>query len=63
MIPYNLFLNRTRIIIDSTYRVTPECIETEKEKLPYDYLVISTGIDYPINLKNTKNVFVIKIRS
>ena len=60
MIPYSLFLKRTRVITDPIQHVTPECIETKKEKLPYDYLVISTGIDYPIYLKNKKDVFPIK---
>jgi NADH dehydrogenase FAD-containing subunit len=60
MIPYNKFLKRTRIITDSLCHVTPEFIETKKETLPYEYLVISTGIDYPIFLKNKKNVFTIK---
>ena len=60
MIPYRLFLKRTRLITDPIHHVTPECIETKKEKLPYDYLVISTGIDYPIFLKNKKDVFPIK---
>jgi NADH dehydrogenase FAD-containing subunit len=60
MIPYNKFLKRTRILTDPLCYVNPECIETKKEALPYDYLVISTGIDYPIFLKNKKNVFTIK---
>ena len=60
MIPYNQFLNHTHVINDTITHVTPECIETKKEKLLYDYLVISTGIDYPIFLKNKKNVFTVK---
>jgi NADH dehydrogenase FAD-containing subunit len=60
IIPYKQFLKHARLITDPIHHVTPECIETEKEKLPYDYLVISTGIDYPIFLKNTKDVFTIK---
>jgi NADH dehydrogenase FAD-containing subunit len=60
MIPYNKFLKRTRIITDPLRYVTPEVIETKKETLPYESLVISTGIDYPIFLKNKRNVFTIK---
>ncbi len=59
-IPYSLFLNRTRVVTDPIHHVTPEGIETKKKKLHYDYLVISTGIDYPISLKNKKDVFPIK---
>jgi NADH dehydrogenase FAD-containing subunit len=60
MIPYNKFLKRTRIITDSLLHVTPEVVETKKVTLPFESLVISTGIDYPIFLKNKKNVFTIK---
>jgi NADH dehydrogenase FAD-containing subunit len=60
IIPYRQFLNRTRIITDIIRNVTPEYVETEKEKLVYEYLVVSTGIDYPVFLKNKENVFTIK---
>jgi NADH dehydrogenase FAD-containing subunit len=60
IIPYSKVLRKSRIITDSHAKVTPEYVQTKKEKIPYDYLVISTGIDYPIFLKNKKNVFTVK---
>ena len=59
-IPFTQFLKNTRIITDSIVQVTPELIEITKERLPFDYLVIATGIDYPIFLDDTEHVFTIK---
>ncbi|DAC71635.1 MAG TPA: hypothetical protein DSN98_09385 [Thermoplasmata archaeon] len=60
IVPFAQFLNHSRIITDPVLQVTPKFVETEKEKLTFDYLVISTGIEYPIFLDNTQNVFTIK---
>jgi len=60
IVPFKNFLKRIRVITDPLIRVTPRFVETEKEKLTFDYLVISTGIDYPIFLENKNNVFTIK---
>ena len=57
---FSKFLKNTRLITTSILQVTPTFIQTETEKLTFDYLVISTGIEYPIFLKNTKNVITIK---
>ena len=59
-VPFTQFLRHTRLITTSTLRVTPHFVETEAEKLTYDYLVISTGIEYPIYLENTTNVITVK---
>ncbi len=60
IIPFTRFLKHTHMIKTSTLHVTPDFIETENEKLTFDYLIISTGIDYPIFLENKKNIFVVK---
>lgn len=63
IVPYYSFLEHVHIIIDNVIKVTPTYIETKKNKIGYDYLIISTGIDYPIMLKNKENVFVLKYAS
>jgi apoptosis-inducing factor 2 len=60
IIPFAQFLKHTRVITEPVVNVTPKVIETKKEKLSFDYLVIATGIDYPIFLENTKHVFAVK---
>jgi len=60
LVPFTRFLRRTRLITTTVLQVTPKFVETETEKLAYDYLVISTGIEYPIFLENTKNVITVK---
>lgn len=59
-IPFTHFLKHTHIVVDPLIQVTSEFVETKKEKISFDYLVIATGIDYPILLENKKNVFTIK---
>jgi NADH dehydrogenase FAD-containing subunit len=60
IVPFSQFLRRTRLITTPLRQVTPTFVETETEKLTFDYLVISTGIEYPISLHNTQNVFAVK---
>jgi NADH dehydrogenase FAD-containing subunit len=60
IVPYSRFLKHTKIITDSLIQINSKFVETKKEKVHFDYLVISTGIDYPIFLQNTQNVFTIK---
>jgi NADH dehydrogenase FAD-containing subunit len=40
--------------------LTDQSVETRNEKITYDYLIVSTGIDYPIFLDNKENVFTLK---
>jgi NADH dehydrogenase FAD-containing subunit len=60
IVPYSRFLKHTKIVTDSLIQINSKFVETEKEKINFDYLVISTGIDYPIFLQNKQNVFTIK---
>lgn len=60
IVPYTQFLKHTRVITEPIVNITPKTVELQKEKLSFDYLVIATGIDYPIFLKNTKHVFAVK---
>ncbi len=60
IVPFSRFLKRTKIVTDNLIQINSKFVETEKEKIYYDYLVISTGIDYPIFLQNKQNVFTIK---
>ncbi len=59
LIPYNPFLNNAEIIDEKISEIRPKYVRTEKKKINFDYLVISTGIDYPIFLKNKKNVYTL----
>ncbi len=59
-VPFSHFLKRTRIVTDKLVQVTPRFVETEREKIRFDYLVIATGIDYPIFLNNKENVCTLK---
>ncbi len=58
--PYTEFLRNTTILADSVTAITPETVETNKETHSYDFLVIATGIDYPVFLKNKTNVYTVK---
>jgi NADH dehydrogenase FAD-containing subunit len=60
IVPYKRFLKKTQILTETVTRVTPQIIETKSKKIPFDYLVLSTGVEYPIFLENTKNVFTMK---
>jgi NADH dehydrogenase FAD-containing subunit len=57
---YSSFLKNTNIIVEQIKKVSKNYIETTKSKISYDILVVSTGIEYPIFLKNKKNVHILK---
>jgi NADH dehydrogenase FAD-containing subunit len=57
---YSSFLKYTNIVIERVKKVTKNYIETHNNKIYFDILVISTGIDYPIFLKNKENVHILK---
>jgi NADH dehydrogenase FAD-containing subunit len=59
-VPFEKIVKQGKVIIDQLTNLTSQYVETKNEKIPYDYLVISTGIDYPIFLKNQENVFTLK---
>lgn len=58
--PYTSFLTNTEIITDEIKSVTKDMVTTKHQEFFFDYLVICTGIEYPIFLKNTNNVHVLK---
>lgn len=57
-VPFSNFV-KGRIVTDSLKQVMPEFVETDKEKIQFDYLVITTGIEYPIFLENKEKVFTV----
>lgn len=59
-IPFEKIMHHGKIIRDQLTKLTNEYVETKNEKITYDYLVISTGIEYPIFLENQENVFTLK---
>jgi NADH dehydrogenase FAD-containing subunit len=59
-VPFKHFLKNARIVTGMLKQVTPEFVEVDSEKITFDYLIISTGIDYPIFLENKENVCVLK---
>jgi NADH dehydrogenase FAD-containing subunit len=58
-VPFHNFLKHISIVTDDLIQVNPQFVETRKKNFYYDILVISTGIDYPIFLKNKNNVFTL----
>jgi NADH dehydrogenase len=54
------FLPRTELITDEIIEVTPNSVETKQQSFNFDFLVIATGIDYPIQLKNQTSVLKLK---
>jgi NADH dehydrogenase FAD-containing subunit len=59
IVPFYNFLKHVSVVTNDLIQVNPQFVETRKEKLYYYILVISTGIDYPIFLKNKNNVFTL----
>jgi len=56
-VPYARFLKNTTVVTDELKRITPKAVETKTKTLEYDYLVIATGIDYPVRLENKENTY------
>lgn len=54
---YNSFIGNTKLITDEVVRITPGKVETAFEQYSYDYLIISTGVEYPIRLDNKENIY------
>ncbi len=59
VVPFRQFLHSTRIITDNIISITPNSIKTKTASYTFDYLVISTGIEYPIFLTNKKDVYTV----
>jgi NADH dehydrogenase FAD-containing subunit len=60
VVPYSRFLRKTQILTETVTKVTPDAVETRNQKISFDFLVVSTGVEYPILLENKKNVFAVK---
>lgn len=60
LLPYTHFLKHTKIHSEEVTRITPHSVVTEEKRLDFDYLVIATGINYPIPLENKENVLTVK---
>lgn len=58
--PFRTFLRKTKIINDVLVSVTPTEVVLENEIIQFDYLLIASGIDYPIFLENKENVCTLK---
>jgi len=59
-VPFSKFLKNTKFVNDSIINVRPNKVETTNGIFPFDYLVLCPGIDYPIMLKNKKQVITLK---
>jgi NADH dehydrogenase FAD-containing subunit len=59
-IPFEKIVKQGRLVVDQLTNLTDQSVETRNEKITYDYLIVSTGIDYPIFLDNKENVFTLK---
>ncbi|MFX1581096.1 MAG: FAD-dependent oxidoreductase [Promethearchaeota archaeon] len=54
------FLSKTELVTDEIVKVTLKMVVARKQSFTFDFLVIATGIDYPILLKNKDSVFTPK---
>ena len=59
-IPFEKIVKRGKVVVDQLTNLTDQYVETRNEKITYDYLIASTGIEYPISLDNQENVFTLK---
>lgn len=59
-IPFEKIVKKGRVVVDQLTNLTDQYVETINEKITYDYLIISTGIKYPIFLDDQENVFTLK---
>jgi NADH dehydrogenase FAD-containing subunit len=60
IVPYPHFLHSTKIITTQVEKITPSHVTIKTQKLPYSFLVISTGVDYPILLQNKRDVYTLQ---
>ena len=59
-IPFSYFLKHTNVVTDNLVEVKTDQVITTKGNYPFDYLILCLGVDYPIPLKNRRNVVTIK---
>jgi NADH dehydrogenase FAD-containing subunit len=59
-VPFTSFLDESQVVTAPMVSVTPECVLTADATFPYDALVLSPGIQYPIFLKSKKSVATIR---
>lgn len=59
-IPFKNLLKRAQVITGEVIKITPTIVETKSETFTFDFLVVATGIDYPIFLENKQDVHVLK---
>jgi apoptosis-inducing factor 2 len=59
-VPFTSFLQGTTIVTDEVLRVTETEVQTAHNKFPFDVLVVASGIDYPIFLKQTQRLSTIR---
>jgi NADH dehydrogenase FAD-containing subunit len=55
-ISFEEILTRSRIVKGRAREITPDHVRTEGETFPYDYLVVSTGADYPVMIPEGPDV-------
>jgi NADH dehydrogenase FAD-containing subunit len=58
-VPFAKF-TKAKVVTTPVKAVTPHSVKAGARTYPFDVLVISTGVAYPIFLENKKNVFVVK---
>jgi apoptosis-inducing factor 2 len=59
-IPFTSFLQGATIVTDEVVRVTETEVQTSHQTIPFDILVISSGIEYPIFLKQRQRLSTIR---
>ncbi|MBI2671949.1 FAD-dependent oxidoreductase [Candidatus Woesearchaeota archaeon] len=58
--PFIEILRKTKFILDEVTKITKDTIYTRSRTIKFKYLIICTGTEYPIKLKNKKNVHTLK---
>jgi len=59
-IPFLRIFKKTKFFLDEVINVTKDTVQGKSKQISYKYLVICSGSDYPIELKNKKNVHTLK---
>ncbi|MFO8133094.1 MAG: FAD-dependent oxidoreductase [Thermoplasmatota archaeon] len=58
-VPYQRFLPRARVVVGDVVHLTPDMVETERERVSFDRAVVATGVIYPVLLDASRDVYTL----
>lgn len=59
-VPYQHLFKRVTYTTEEVIAISPKNVQTTKRKISFRYLVIASGVSYPVPLKNAHHVFTFK---